>query len=209
MEHPETPNNLLVEIAQFKYPTDFAGQKLFIKGEDYSNNAMLGLTHFPWDIYAAGYKDAANALVKAVMERQASLDSVIYPLVFIYRQAIELQLKIILPVARRLNGDPEKADHGHGLRHLWYDLKKLLKEISPEYKDKNIAVMQDFIMQLDVIDPASIAFRYPKGKEGNDTLPDLRYINVRHLSEIMNSMFLWFDGVYSQFSEWDQNHDYY
>ena len=33
---------------------------------------MLGWTLFPWDIYAAGYKDAADALVEALAERKAS-----------------------------------------------------------------------------------------------------------------------------------------
>lgn len=37
-----------------KSPSEFAGQQLFIQGEDWYNNAMLGWTHFPWDIYAAG-----------------------------------------------------------------------------------------------------------------------------------------------------------
>lgn len=108
-------------LARMKSPSDFAGQQLFIQGEDWHNNAMLGWTHFPGDIYAAGYKDTADALVGALVERKASLDSVVYPLVFLYRQGLELQLKLILPLARRLAGKEASADIGHKLMPLWND----------------------------------------------------------------------------------------
>jgi hypothetical protein len=36
---------------------------------------------------------------------------VVYPLVFLYRQGLELQLKLILPLARRLAGKDAVADH--------------------------------------------------------------------------------------------------
>ena len=98
-----------------KFPSDFSGQSLFVRGDDWHNNAMLGWTHFPLDLYAAGYKDAADGLLFALAERKVSLDSVIYPLVFLYRQGIELELKLMVPLARRLAEKPEKLDHSHGL----------------------------------------------------------------------------------------------
>ena len=49
-------------LASMKSPSDFAGQQLFIQGEDWHNNAMLGWTHFPWDIYALR---SANAPTRA------------------------------------------------------------------------------------------------------------------------------------------------
>jgi hypothetical protein len=69
-------------LAGTRLPSDFVGQKLFIQGEDWHNNAMLGWTHWPWDIHAAGYKDAADALVQALDARRATLDTVIYPQVY-------------------------------------------------------------------------------------------------------------------------------
>lgn len=125
-------------LASMKSPSDFAGQQLFIQGEDWHNNAMLGWTHFPWDIYAAGYKDAADALVGALAERKASLDSVVYPLVFLYRQGLELQLKLILPLARRLAGKEAVADHQHGLMPLWNELRRHLQQLDPREDDKEL-----------------------------------------------------------------------
>ena len=71
---------------------------------------------------SAGYKDAADALVGALAERKAPLDSVVYPLVFLYRQGLELELKLILPLARRLAGKEASVDIGHKLMPLWSEL---------------------------------------------------------------------------------------
>lgn len=196
-------------LASLKSPSDFAGQQLFIQGEDWHNNAMLGWTHFPWDIYAAGYKDAADALVEALAERKASLDSVVYPLVFLYRQGLELQLKLILPLARRLAGKEALADHKHGLMPLWSELRRHLQQLDPREDDNELAAIGDFIGQLDTVDPASFAFRYPTTKKGEVSLPELRHVNVRHLAEVMDSVFMLLGGIYSWLGEMEQNDSYY
>ncbi|MFB3302089.1 hypothetical protein [Pseudomonas sp. AMR01] len=191
-----------------KFPSDFSGQPLFIRGDDWHNNAMLGWTHFPLDLYAAGYKDAADGLLFALAERKVSLDSVIYPLVFLYRQGIELELKLMVPLARRLAEKPEKLDHSHGLMPLWGELRELLEKLDPRKDDKELPAMESFIQQLDKIDPASYAFRYPTTKKGAASLPDLQYVNVRHLSEIMNSVFKMLSGIHSLLGEMDQHDNY-
>jgi len=179
-----------------KSPSEFAGQALFIRGEDR-------------DIYAAGYKDAADALVGALAERKASLDSVVYPLVFLYRLVLELQLKLILPLARRLAGKEAVADHQHGLMPLWNELRRHLEQLDPREDDKELPAIEDFIRQLDTVDPGSFAFRYPTTKKGEVSLPELRHINVRHLSEVMDSVFMLLGGIHSWLGEMDQNDGYY
>jgi hypothetical protein len=204
------PGDLLdfTPLGDVKFPSDFAGQKIFVEGEDWQNNAMLGWTHFPLDIYAAGYKDAADGLLYALSERRVSLDSVIYPLVFLYRQGLELQLKLLLPLARRLASTPAKNDHGHGLMPMWKELRALLEKLVAQENDAEIDATEDFIHQLDKTDPQSFAFRYPKSKKGEISLPELRHVNVRHLSEIMDSVFLLLSGVHAELGEMDQHHEH-
>lgn len=191
-------------LARMKSPSNFAGQQIFIQGKDWHNNAMLGWTHFPWDIYVAGYKDAADALVVALVERKAPLDSVVYPLVFLYRQGLELQLKLILPLARRLAGKEAVADHQHGPMPLWSGLRRHIEQLDPRQDDKELPAIEDFIRQLDTVDPASFAFRYSPTKKGEVSLPELRHLNVRHLSEVMDSVFMLLGGIYSWLGEMDQ-----
>lgn len=186
-----------------KFPAHFAGQQLFIRGEDWRNNAMLGWSGFSGELYAAGYKDAADALVEALAERKASLDSVVYPLVFLYRQAIELQLKLILPLARRLAGKAPVDDHKHFLPPLWNELHLLLKQLDPPGDDQDLKALGALIQQLDQVDPASFAFRYHKDKQGQVSLPALSHINVRHLAEVMDSVFLLLGGIHSWLGDMD------
>lgn len=188
-----------------KLPSEFAGQKLFVRGDDWQNNAMLGWAPYPMDIYAAGYKDAADAILYALSERRTSLDSVIYPLVFLYRQGLELQIKLILPLARQLANSPSKEDHSHSLMPMWAELRTLLNELTPYACDQEVPAMEQFLHQLAEIDPQSFSFRYPKDKKGQLSLPDLHHINVRHLSEVMDSMFMLLSGIHSELGEMDQH----
>lgn len=188
-----------------KFPSEFAAQMLFVRGDDWQNNAMLGWAPYPMDIYAAGYKDAADAILYALSERRTSLDSVIYPLVFLYRQGLELQIKLILPLARQLANSPAKEDHSHSLIPMWAELRTLLNELSPHACDQEVPAMEQFLHQLAEIDPQSFAFRYPEDKKGQLSLPDLHHINVRHLSEVMDSMFMLLSGIHSELGEMDQH----
>jgi len=187
-----------------KWPSDFAGRNLFERGPDWRNNAMLGWTGFPMGLYAAGYKDAADAILYALSQQKASLDSVVYPLVFVYRQGIELQLKMLLPLARRLAGKAPKNDHSHGLMPMWSQLRPLLEELTPREDDAELPAIESFIEQIDKVDPQSFSFRYPTTKRGSESLPDLRQINVRQLSEIMDSIFRMLGGIHSELGEMDQ-----
>lgn len=188
-----------------KFPSAFAGQKLFVQGDDWQNNAMLGWAPYPMDIYAAGYKDAADAILYALSERKTSLDSVVYPLVFLYRQGLELQIKLILPLARQLTKSPAKEDHSHSLMLMWAELRTLLNELTPRACDLEVPAMEQFLHQLAEIDPQSFAFRYPEDKKGQLSLPDLHHINVRHLSEVMDSMFMLLAGIHSELGDMDQH----
>ncbi|PAU65585.1 hypothetical protein BZL41_06040 [Pseudomonas sp. PIC25] len=63
---------------------------------------MLNWSHFRFDLYAFAYKDAADGLVDAMANRKVPLNTGIYPLLFLYRHALELQLKLMLATARKL-----------------------------------------------------------------------------------------------------------
>lgn len=199
---------LLDPFERSKAPSFFSGQQLFIQGDDWQNNAMLGWTNFPADLYAYGYKEAADGLLQAIADRKVSLDSGIYPLVFLYRHSMELQLKLILPLARRLSGEKQVNEHKHELMPMWQALRRLLTEIDPETDDEELQAMESFIQQLHEVDPASFAFRYSTGKKGEVSLPGLQHINIRHLSEILDSVFMMLNGIHSWLGEMETNNPY-
>jgi hypothetical protein len=48
------------------------------------------------DLFAEGYKTAADILVKQVVEHSSHQDTLVYPIVFLYQQHIELRFKEII-----------------------------------------------------------------------------------------------------------------
>lgn len=186
----------LDELSRYNPPSAFAGQKLFIRGEDWQHNARLGWSEFPDDLYASGYKEAADALLHSIMEKRVPLDSVIFPLIFLHRHSLELQLKIALPLARRAVGENANKDHEHGLMPMWVELRRLMEKIDPR-TDAELSAIGSFIEQLDEVDGGSFAFRYSTSRSGKSSLPDLKDINVRHLSEILDSVYWSLYGIYT------------
>ena len=68
----------------------------FCGGElDRHNNACLGWLPDPTEAYILGFKSAADRLIKSLAEDRSLLDATIYPVVFLYRQYIELSLNCL------------------------------------------------------------------------------------------------------------------
>ncbi|MEK2607963.1 hypothetical protein WLF18_02425 [Pseudomonas shirazensis] len=71
--------------------------------------------------------------------------------------------------------------------------------------DAEYSAMDELISQLHEADPRSFAFRYPTNMKGEISLTDLTHVNVRHLSEVMDSIFLMLDGAHAKLGEMDQH----
>lgn len=203
----QIPLDSLLENIQ--WPSDFAGQQLFLKGEDWQHNAMLSWSNFRVDLYAFAYKDAADGLVQAMADRKVPLDTGIYPLLFLYRHALELQLKLMLSTARNLAGLKQKNYDKHSLMPMWSEFRKLLKELDPSQPEVDVIAAHDFIRQLDKVDPDSMAFRYATTRHGKEHLPGVTHINIRHLRDVLNSIFLWLKGAYGWLGEMESNQPEY
>lgn len=192
-------------LEKIRWPSDFSGQQLFVKGEDWHLNAMLNWSNFRADLYAFAYKDAADGLVESMAERKVPLDSGIYPLLFLYRHALELQLKLMLATARNLTGLNPKNYDKHSLMPMWSELRKLLKDLDPSQPEIEVIAAHEFIRQLDDVDPDSMAFRYATTRYGKEHLSSVTHINIRHLRDVLNSIFLWLKGAYDWLGEMESN----
>jgi hypothetical protein len=70
--------------------------KLFVEAEDGWMNACLNWYHDPTELYIVGYKEAADSLVDSIANRKGSADSLIFPIVFLYRHYVEIRLKSLI-----------------------------------------------------------------------------------------------------------------
>jgi hypothetical protein len=175
---------------------------LFASAEDWWNNACLNYFLSDWTVYAIGYKDAADILVNHVDDHGRRQDILVYPIVFLYRQYLELALKDLIRQARRLLDDPEPYPNNHRIDQLWALCDSLLEQVSPgdsvEYRKEIGRLIREFAQ----VDPLSMAFRYPEDKDGNPSLPGIRHINVRNVRDVIGKITVILDGADAQIDEY-------
>lgn len=169
---------------------------LFSSGDDWQNNARINFSPAPRRLYIDGYKRAADILVQNILETAIDQDVLVYPIGFLYRQYIELQLKDLIRESRILLGEGNNFPESHDIKNLWELTKQLLKKIitridkaADEYITKaDLAKIDDVISSFAEIDPDSFAFRYSEDRNGKNTMHGLSHINIRKLAEHINEL---------------------
>jgi hypothetical protein len=159
------------------------GDRLFIADHDWWNNACMNKRRADWYPYIEGYRRAADLLAEHIISRsERGIDCLVYPIVFLYRQHLELRLKAIILEGNQLLDRECALPITYNILLLWSQCKSLVKEIWPEGNDEELEAVHSCMEEFHDIDKNSISFRYPVDKDENPSLanvPDL--INVRHL----------------------------
>jgi hypothetical protein len=173
------------------------GDKLFMTGEDWYHNACLNFAPDSFGLYIMGYKEAGDRLVLSVMEGHSHLDFLVYPIVFLYRQYLELNLKYLVREGNRLLDVTPKSktgfSGGHDLSFLWKECSAVLSQVGSHYPELQISnhdlkIVGQLLTDFSQVDPGSDAFRYPVDRDNIPSIPSLRTVNVRHLAEIMDKV---------------------
>lgn len=172
-----------------KLPWPRIGDTLFKADEDWSHNACLNFSEIEWGVYASGYKQAGDVLVEHIKQIHSRQDFLVYPIVFLYRQYLELRLKQLIDYGHDLLDDAVGFPKHHHLDKLWSECKAILRKVDPRPSEIDLDAMDKVIKDFCASDPSSEGFRYPFNKEGSKSLPDkLEYINLRNLAEVMNRL---------------------
>lgn len=131
-------------------------------------------------LIADEYFEAAKVLMDGLAHSGNYSDLKAYPIVFLYRHALELYLKALLVMGdslasllgdARLEFDLQKANN-HDLTRLLSELEQLFSAIGWSWEDYGTSALseQEFrsiISEFDEVDPNSHAFRYPVKKDGS------------------------------------------
>jgi HEPN domain-containing protein len=168
---------------------------LFVFADDWHNNACIQRQSF--DEYAYSFYEGARALAEAVWteDRQIYLDAAIYPITFMYRHYVQLSLKSMISILRRLEKSRKDYPMTHNLAELWKEARELLTEHYAPETIPGIEGMDSLIANFNEHDPHSVSFRYPTDKQGNQSLAGLRHINLRHLYEAMERVSYFLDCI--------------
>jgi hypothetical protein len=168
------------------------GDRLFQGGADWKNNACLSFDGYSPDIVAEGYKRLADLGVEHIKTTRLYQDWFVFPIVFTYRQYIELRLKEIIRQGREL-GMSCRYKFDHDLPQLWATARRVLREQYPNSPIEALDHTERLILEFNTIDPKATTFRYAE----NPT-PDLlsvEHINLRNLAEVMDRIATLLDGV--------------
>ena len=157
---------------------------------DSHHNACISNYAQFWEI-GSHYMRAADALVKNAVEDRSVLDVYVSPLIFLYRQAVELFLKDLLWQSHYLACGKkgfitDKRFKTHDLLKLWQQLKencqKVLGADFPLIRD-DVKLLEDLFAQIQKHDPGSDAFRFPFDWKGDRSHASLNHVNIRSLYE--------------------------
>jgi hypothetical protein len=156
-------------------------------------NASVGcIQEDYWCVYADGFLRAAEILVKSIRTTY-ELNTIVFPVMFLYRQYIELSLKEAIAYGRYLNESQQGTPKTHDLKSLWYEAKACVNKHITDVDKSKLQEVEQVILELHQLDPTSEASRYPvvKKREGNSRVPSFSqgptHINIDDLADKMKT----------------------
>ena len=160
--------------------------KLFVSGEPSDYNACLNFMTDHLSGYAEGYRKAADHLMRRLARDPMEIDYLIYPLMFLYRQHLELRFKELTRAGHRFAKSGKDFTPHHLLSELWRDARSALEAFvqppSPEELDYIDEIVRDFV----AVDKSSMAFRYSEDRKGEKSLNMLYHINIKRFSDAID-----------------------
>jgi hypothetical protein len=151
-------------------------------------NACLDFTPAKWLGYIGGYRKAAEALIAHVEQTLRDQDYLIFPVMFLWRQHLELQLKFIIYEGQGAFQVSGPRRNTHNLRNLWDEARSLIEK-HPSSNTLDLSDVESTITELDAIDPGSDGFRYPVDVKGNPTLTGApQRINLRNAHDVLGRL---------------------
>lgn len=123
-----------------------------------------------WPIYIQGYRLAGQLILREIERTGFDQDFYLYPLVFVYRQYIELHLKLVIQLGLELHGGRGRVPDTHSLTPLFDIALDYIRREWPDDRTNTSAIRGDLI-EFDALDRGSYAFRFPLNRERGPSLP--------------------------------------
>ena len=154
--------------------------------------------------FAKGYTLAANRLAASLLEAPRFPDYEAYPVVFLYRHALELSLKHIiyggveLAAFRRMDDVNEQLKNNHNLVDLSRTAGKVVSLLFPndEMLGRLNTTVAAICEEWSQIDPRSDAYRYPIDTKGRPSTKKHQVVNLRALATRMAAVLEDLDTVH-------------
>lgn len=169
----------------------------FYNKKNDTSNFVISWTGDPKDdfgLFAKGYISAAERLAADLLQAPRFSDYSAYPVVFLYRHALELSLKHIiyrcakLGALKYIDAIGDQLHNNHRLPELMAAAVASLELLFPG--DSFLAALsprcRQTCVELSAVDPDSYAFRYPMNKKGEYSTPKHLVLNLAAFAEHMS-----------------------
>lgn len=182
----------LFEEEEVRYPEE--GDKFFIEEGNEAEISWLNKSFQEFGNYADGYQTSAISLIDVALADKGVRDYHIYPAIFLIRHYLELRLKELIQGLNFCNKQTREFPAHHNLQNLYGEFRAAYKIMGENPNTKDFQVIKELIDEISVVDPISMAFRYPVDKGGQKT-QILEFVNLTNLRETFIRVCFVFDGV--------------
>ena len=147
-------------------------RRLFRKGGGLSTQAQLGMFGYDDYLIASGFQSAAQILAASLKEGGPHPHLLVYPLVFDYRQFVELMLKHIVRSMQSFatfanDSKVDAALSAHAIEPLIELIAAGMEAVDAQLaQSEEMNVLKGRICEFHEMDPGSYAFRYTRDKRG-------------------------------------------
>ena len=190
MENPNALDGPFDEAGAFPGP----GDTLF-PAASAAKTAPSPSTGQVWYDYTTGYKEAADLLVAHVEVTGWLAVKIRYPILFLYRQHLELVVKNLIRVCHEALGHDQDFPRHHELDQLWQICARLLREISPAAAVDEVHETTRLFREFRTVDPAADAFRFPEDKRGNASFAGTLEVDLTSVRDIVEKMSRFLDCI--------------
>jgi hypothetical protein len=178
----------------------------FYNSVDDASNFVISFTANPrhdFGVYAKGYYRAASNLAEHLLAKRQFPDYEAYPIVFLYRQSLELYLKGILYKAailyafKDIDGMDDHLRNSHRLVPLAQGATQVFKRLFPGDQAllRKAAKIELVSSEFEEIDQDSYSYRYPIDKQGNASTKPHQIVNLSALHKALNEVLEGIDTI--------------
>jgi|SRR5579862_1489811 len=177
-------------------------------------NVVFNFTRRPVDdltAFALGYREAGRILAAKMAAANGYADYDGYPILFLYRHALELYLKAIVYRGAQLSDLISEEAIGtnrlferHDLARLLPAIEAIFRQMSWDFEGSGLDSYEDFadfIRTIDTVDRGSYAFRYPVNRVGVAPLPQHFTVNAVEFSQSMEILLRFLEGAATGITE--------
>lgn len=177
---------------EFRWPRP--GDSPFKQSPDSRNNAYIN-RHGQGRLYhmMAGYKMAADLLVQHAQTEVRDRDSLVFPIIFTYRQFVELSLKYLIATYGPTVGI-EANWSSHDLSVLWRRLSDVLTGYGHDDMEEADPVVAGIVAEFSKVDPKSFSYRYPVDRNGGRIPIAHEELDLAILADVMDALDGYFTG---------------